>query len=256
MVNLFFSDSAGGSGALHKKAFGFEGEKLTSLDLLLYVGDISSPYNVSLRRDVYNAYFELDSEVSIDIRQLKKHLKKDKQLCLWYSAQDIDEYLGVLATIAQFEGKGISFFIGDCTEICESVAYLQFEENIPCVERRPLFHEEKESLLKEWQTIQAENAPLRLLRNGKVTGLPADYIDNELFGFIGEREVKIADLCQEFLQDELSRKLTFLLWRLRQLIKEGKIDVVKEDWDTDGFYGAPMKNFVRYVIKKNCDRLA
>ena len=40
------------------------------------------------------------------------------------------------------------------------------------------------------------------------------------------------------------------------MFKKVMVDVVKEDWDTDGFYGAPMKNFVRYVIKKNGDRSA
>ena len=59
MVNLFFSGMACGSGHVHRKALGIDNETLTPLNLQLYVGDISSPYNICLRRDVYNAYFEI-----------------------------------------------------------------------------------------------------------------------------------------------------------------------------------------------------
>ena len=72
MVNLFFSGMACGSGHVHRKALGIDNETLTPLNLQLYVGDISSPYNICLRRDVYNAYFEMDSDVSSNLRRLKK----------------------------------------------------------------------------------------------------------------------------------------------------------------------------------------
>ena len=252
MVNLFFSGIACGSGHVHRKALGIDNETLTPLNLQLYVGDISSPYNICLRRDVYNAYFEMDSDVSSNLRRLKKLLKNDKQLCLWYSSLDVDEYLGMLATIAHFDGKGILFYLADCCEMCESIPDLQMVKvKIKKIERRALSNEDKTKLLAEWARIQAENAPLRILKDGKVIGLPADYIDERLFSFMGEKEVQITDLCQEFLRGELSCRLTYLLWRLRQLIEKGTIVVVKEGWDTEGFYGAPMKNFVRCIIKKN-----
>ena len=136
--------------------------------------------------------------------------------------------------------------------MCESIPDLQMVKvKIKKIERRALSNEDKTKLLAEWARIQAENAALRILRDGKVTGLPADYIDERLFAFMGEKEVQITGLCQEFLRDELSCRLTYLLWRLRQLIEEGTIVVVKEGWNTEGFYGAPMKNFVRSIIKKN-----
>ena len=50
-------------------------------------------------------------------------------------------------------------------------------------------NEDKTKLLAEWARIQAENAPLRILKDGKVIGFPADYIDERLFSFMGEKEV-------------------------------------------------------------------
>lgn len=251
MVNLFFSGSAEGSGHHHSKALGIQGETLESITLELSTGNISTPFNVTSRRDVYNSQYELDWSVSSGIRRLKKALKTDKQLCLWYSAKSIDEYLGMLASVAQFDGTGINIYIADCTEICDAVVYLQDEDDVEPVERHLLTVSEKDKLLKEWERIRSENAPLRIIKEGEVIGLPADYIDKVIFSIIGGDEVVVAKIFENFPWDEYPVKVTFIYYRLRQLIAEGKITVIQEGWDTSGFYGAPMKNPTRNIIKLN-----
>lgn len=117
MVNLFFSGSSEGTARFHNMELGIEGETLVSLTLELNTGDISNPFNVSSRRDVYNSHYELDWAVSGEMRRLKKALKTDKQLCLWYSSKSIDEYLGMLASVAQFDGKGVNIYYGLCGDM-------------------------------------------------------------------------------------------------------------------------------------------
>lgn len=251
MVNLFFSGSAEGTARFHNMELGIEGETLVSLTLELNTGDISNPFNVSSRRDVYNSHYELDWAVSGEMRRLKKALKTDKQLCLWYSSKSIDEYLGMLASVAQFDGKGVNIYIADCTEICEGLAYLDNEDSITPVERQMLSPNDKKTFLEEWERIRSENAPLRMIKEGTVIGLPCDYIDNVIFSIIGDNEVLTAFIFEQFPWKDYPVKVTYINYRLRQLIAEGKINVVKEGWDTTGFYGAPMKNILRNKIKKH-----
>lgn len=253
MINLFFSDTAGGSGRTHQDTLGIKNEALAVIDLRLNTGDISSPFNISLRRNVYNADFELDWSVSEDLRELKKLLNSDNQLCMWYSDKDVDEYLGMLATIAQYDGKGISFYIGNCSDICDSVSALQFQAEIEHVERKQLSNEEKNDLLAEWKHIQSENAPLRIIKDGNIISLPADHIDDVIYSLIGNEEIRVTYIFEHFPWDKYPVVTTYIYYRLRQLIAEGKIDVIKEGWETSGFYGAPFKNINKSIIRKHTD---
>lgn len=255
MINLFFSDSAGGSGVRHRTKLGIELDSIYPLGLWLHAGDISEPFNVSKRRDVYTAYFDLDSVVSGEIRRLKKALKNDNQLCLWYTKTDVDEYLGMLATIYQFNGKGIVFYECDCSDICECISYLQQEEEIGDVQVSLLSGKEITERLTEWKRISSENAVLRMIKDGKVISLPADYIDERIYSIIGEEETKIADICSQLLQQEdMNRKLDFILLRLRQLIESKKIKLVAENYTPIGsHYGPPMKDIMKYIVKKQVE---
>lgn len=253
LINLFFSDSAAGSGACHREKFGLELDSIYGLGLFLHTGDISVPFSVSKRRDVYNAYFKLDWAVSKQIIRLKKALKNDKQLCLWYTKSDVDEYLGMLATLYQFNGKGITFYKCDCSDICECIAYLQQQDKIGDVHISPFSNNEILELLSEWERISLENSALRVLNDGKVISLSADYIDDRIYSIIGDNETKIADICSQILQQaDMSRKLNFILLRIRQLLSEGKIDLVVEGYtQNNAHYGAPMKDIMKCIVKRN-----
>ena len=253
MINLFFSDSAAGSGACHRKKLGLELNSIYGLGLFLHAGDISVPFSVSKRRYIYNAFFELDWAVSDQIRRLKKALKNDKQLCLWYTKTDVDEYLGMLATLYQFNGKGISFYKCDCTDICECLAYLQQEDGIGDVQISPFSNNEISELLSEWERISSENSALRILKDGNVISLSADYIDDRIYSIIGGNETKIADICSQILQQsDMSRKLNFILLRIRQLLDEGKIDLVADGFTpNNAHYGAQTKDIMKCIVKKH-----
>ena len=251
MINLFFSESAGGSGACHRKELGIEISSIYTLDLCLHAGDISVPFSVSKRREVYNAHVELDEVVSDDIRRLKKGLKQDNSLCMWYSANDVDEYLAMLATLYQFNGKGVVFYECDCTDICESVSYLQDEEHFGEVNMVQLSNEEISKRLSQWQQISVENSALRMIDNRSVISLPADYIDERIFDYIGDKSVKVTNICEHILaQDDMQRKLAFLMLRLRQLIDAGALELVSYDTAYRDDYIPPAKNIMRYTLKR------
>ena len=71
---------------------------MMSLELFLHAGNISVPMSVHSRKKVYDAYFDgYFGIVSEEIRRLKKYLKKENSVCIWFSKKDADEYLGMLA---------------------------------------------------------------------------------------------------------------------------------------------------------------
>ena len=108
---------------------------------------------------------------------------------------------------------------------------------------------EKDKILKEWERLRSENAPLRIIKDGKVIGMPSDYIDNVIFTIVGDNEIMATKIYENFPWDKYPVKVTFINCRLRQLIEEGKIIVIKEGWVMSGFYGAPMKDPIKNIIK-------
>lgn len=157
----------------------------------------------------------------------------------------------MLAAIYQFNGKGISFYKCDCSDICECLSYLQQEDEIGDVQVSPLSNNEISELLSEWERISSENSALRMLKDGKVIGLPADYIDDRIYSIIGDNETRIADICGQILQQaDMSRKLNYTLLRIRQLLNEGKLDLVANGFTpNNAHYGVPMKDILKSVVR-------
>lgn len=257
MINLFFSGGASGSANLHKRKLGIQEEIIADIDLMLFAGDISDPFNVNLRRDVYNSYYRLDSIVSKDLRDLKKLLKKDRSLCIWFSCHNTNEYLGMLASVSHFDNKGIALYICDCSDICDGLFDLQFRDDVEPVERHALSLSEKEKYLARWHKLQSENTMLRITKDKRIISLPEDYYDGAIFDFIGDKERKVASVCEYMTGNfsEISDKYTFILMRIRKLIAENKLVLVKEVYDNnDGYYGKPEKNIMKYIVKNKDDR--
>ena len=251
MVNLFFTSTAEANGRYYRKRFGIDGEALVSVSLSLDTGNISEPYNVVSRREVYNANFLPEASISGEIKRLYKALKNDDQLCFWYSAIDVNEYLGMLASVSQFGGGALKLYLADCTRLCESLSKLQLdEEKVPDL-RHPLSADEIGKLLGEWERIRVENAAVRIIKGGKVAGFPDNYIDDAIYSVMGDNSIKTSALFERFPWTHYPVSATFMNYRIRQLISDGRIDVVELGWDPYGSYGAPMKIRARNIISKH-----
>lgn len=248
MINLFFSGSAAGNIFNNHKEFGLSDENVIFIALHLYAGDISEPFNVSSRKEVYNAYFKLASAVSSDIRRFKQLLKKDNDLCIWYSSREVDEYLGMLATVFDPHINGHTIYLCDCEQVSESIAIFDENADLSKIERHLITADESSSFRTQWSILQAENAPLRVLNNGKIVSKPIDYADELIYNEIGDNETVIADICSELMKGDLARKLDFILMRIRQLIKEGKLEIVKRV-KCDECYGKPFEDIMKCTVK-------
>lgn len=238
LLNIFFGGSSEGEAYAHRKELGIDGDNMVSVTLALHAGDISKPLSVNARRKVYNAWFDCMSDnVSAEIRRLKKRLKPENHVCIWYSVEDTDEYLGMLVMLEYLNGKGKNIFLCEYSDLINVLAYLEGMTIQKPPEEKHLDHLHYQQLLDEWYRIKDINAELRIIRNGRIENLPADYMDKRIFEIMGDHEIKVAKITQELLSSDFPRLLYFINYRIRQLIDLGEINLVKQGMVDEGIYG-------------------
>ena len=255
MINLFFS--APDAGYLRhlsrKKVMNTYIDNIVVLDLDLMVGNIRTPFSVKSRNYEYESlYEERNKHVSKQIMNFEKLLKDETEICIWYSSEDTNGYLGMLAVVERSSSRKVSVLLCDYGNICNNKT--EDEECFKTVIYPPskmiLTENILHSLLNEWSELQEKNTALRLIEKGKVVSYPEDYLDNYIFESIGNDAVRAtAVFTYEPLFNKYPRIYCFLMYRLHRLIDSGKIIVVEEGMMEYGSYGM-IKDFLRSIIKK------
>lgn len=250
MLNIFFSGSSEGKAHFRRKELGIDGEDCTSLDLFLHAGDISIPMSVSVRSKVYDVVYDGYSSIESDeIRLLKRKLKKENSVCIWYSIKDTDEYLGMLAVLEYLNGKGKTIYLCEYSDMVDVLYYLDDKEITAPPERKILAMNKYQRFMNEWAEIKKVNAELRIIRNGKIENMPADYIDQRIFEIVGDGEVTVYSIIQPILCDDLPRMLAFIKYRIQTLIDCGQLEVVKQGMVQQCVYGR-MKEFMKTIVRR------
>ena len=92
---------------------------------------------------------------------------------------------------------------------------------------RPITWSEFETDPDEWVKICGEDKGVRLLEGGKKLKQKGyDYYDDELLKFIGNEWQKVAKLFQQYYSKvKETTGDAYLLWRLKQLFEEGKVEM-------------------------------
>ena len=107
---------------------------------------------------------------------------------------------------------------------------------------------EHQQYMRELNEIKAVNAELRIMKDGKIQNMPADYIDNKIFQLIGDEEVPVYKIVGTILSEDLPRMLAFTNYRLYQLLESGKLILVKQGVVQQGIYGW-AKEFFKSIVK-------
>lgn len=95
--------------------------------------------------------------------------------------------------------------------------------------RRLLSPEECAALAAEWETLCRENAPMRVLEDGRLCSAPEDYYDGLILS-----EVPVDDVCAASVigcvigRHQLHISDMLIYKRLRSLIAQGKVGVVAD----------------------------
>ncbi|RAJ82167.1 uncharacterized protein DUF3658 [Chitinophaga dinghuensis] len=170
---------------------------------------------------------------------LKTQLKEDPELEVWIwagqNARDVTGYYWLVSKLYDFSGRIHIIYLNNLPFLNEkgAVFYPTHLHQILPKEflkakklARPVSLAEYELDGDEWHRLMNENAGIRLLEGGKkLKGETVTFYDKDLLAQTGKEFIKAWRVA-----NQVSGKLKypvmdlFLAWRLKELVKEGKLE--------------------------------
>ncbi len=202
------------------------------LDILddLSVGPISN-YDPDLRGEWLNSEFgEYDWRdfLRADAILPSRSIQDKGRLVAWYAPNRAVSYAGFQWWISQIDEKPVSIMSVPDLHFYGTEAMVNLlGQEVELSEKARVRHRE------EWHALRNENAPLRVLQDGRLMSAPLDYFDNLISGFVssewrpatrivGDACFKISSNTGHFIND------LFTFSRLRALSRSGVVE-----WDGD-----------------------
>lgn len=241
MLELCFSESAGGC----LKSAVNEGilprARIACLPLALSFGDISAPENIEEKKEFYDTLFEdYRMEYSGVLKNYMAEFQKEREnadsVRLWYSDAP-SEFCGMLYAADLFCGKGIPVYRINCSRmlleqeagIVKGIGHSgEMEPRETAFLANSAERMSGEMLAQcsaEWKRLAAENAPLRVMENGRAVSADAGYYDGLLMKHIPqEGETLVARVIGEMIgEEQIFAEDYFLAKRIRELIASGRL---------------------------------
>ncbi|HWB91422.1 MAG TPA: DUF1835 domain-containing protein [Puia sp.] len=180
---------------------------------------------------------------SAKVAALKQRLMEDPKEIVWiWAAQnkhDVSGYYWLMSQLKEFQGRIYILYLNNLPFINEK-GLIFYPENlfqIPPREflkarklARPITLSEFEIDPDEWNRLCQEDKGVRILEGGKkLSQHPYTYYDDELRKFITGDWIKASKLIGQFLSK--AKQTTgdaYLLWRIKQLVAAGELEVQGE----------------------------
>ncbi len=201
-----------------------------------------------------------DTDDNEKVTALKQRLLDDGKEVAWiWAAQnkhDVSGYYWLMSQLKEFQGRVFILYLNNLPFINEK-GQLFYPNNlfeIPPREflkarklARPVTLSEFEIDPDEWLRLCQEDKGVRILEGGKkLAQYPYTYYDEELKRFITGDWIKASKLIGQFLGK--AKQITgdaYLLWRVKQLVAAGELDVQGElkgmkDFEIKAKTGSPV----------------
>ncbi|MBS1601915.1 MAG: DUF1835 domain-containing protein [Bacteroidetes bacterium] len=177
------------------------------------------------------------------VAALIQRLQQDTQEFVWiWAAQnkhDVSGYYWLMSQLKDFQGRIFILYLNNLPFINEKgqIFYPVNLFDIPAREflkarklARPITLSEFEIDPDEWGRLCQENAGVRILEGGKkLSQHPYTYYDEELKKFITGDWIKASKLIHQFIgKAKQTTGDAYLLWRIKQLVAAGELDVQGE----------------------------
>jgi len=177
------------------------------------------------------------------VAALIQRLQENTQEFVWiWAAQnkhDVSGYYWLMSQLKDFQGRIFILYLNNLPFINEKgqIFYPVNLFDIPAREflkarklARPITLSEFEIDPDEWGRLCQEDAGVRILEGGKkLSQHPYTYYDDELKKFITGDWIKASKLIHQFISK--AKQTTgdaYLLWRIKQLVAAGELDVQGE----------------------------
>ena len=177
------------------------------------------------------------------VAALMQRLREDTQEFVWiWAAQnkhDVSGYYWLMSQLKDFQGRIFILYLNNLPFINEKgqIFYPVNLFDIPAREflkarklARPITLSEFEIDPDEWARLCQEDTGVRILEGGKkLSQHPYTYYDEELKKFITGDWIKASKLIHQFAgKAKQTTGDAYLLWRIKQLVAAGELDVQGE----------------------------
>lgn len=220
------------------------------------VGPIANIYETEgyqTRRDWWKKVLEHSPYVEqldiiddkLTVHKLKESLDGDfdEQVWIWVAPNqhDVCGYYWLINQLKDYEGRVYILSLNNLPFISEkgNIFYPRDLFEIPAKEfikakklARPVTISEFELDGDEWKKLCSENGIVRILEGGKkIISKDASYYDNDIMAALTKEPQKLQKVFGTlFSKMKLHTGDVFLAWRMKELINEGKIEIVG-DWN-------------------------
>ncbi len=175
-----------------------------------------------------------------EVAQLKEKLNANTNEIVWiWAAQnkhDVSGYYWLMSQLKDFQGRIFILYLNNLPFVNEkgnifyptSLFQIQPKEFVKAKKlARPITLSEFEIDPDEWSKLGNEEKDIRLLEGGKKLAQKSeDYYDSEFVKYIGKDWIKVNKLfTQYYSKAKETTGDAFLLWRLRKMIEEGKLEM-------------------------------
>ena len=217
------------------------------------IADIYETEGYQLRRDWWKKVLEnspYTEQVNIVDDKLAVHQLKEKlqdasqQVWIWIAPNqhDVCGYYWLVSQLKEFEGRVYILSLNNLPFINEKggIFYPADLHEIPAKEfikakklARPVTISEFELDGDEWKKLCSENGIVRILEGGKkIVSKDASYYDDNIIASVTKEPQKLHKVFNIlFGKMKLHTGDVFLVWRIKELIDEGKIELIG-DWST------------------------
>ncbi|MBW0162356.1 MAG: DUF1835 domain-containing protein, partial [Sediminibacterium sp.] len=213
------------------------------------LGDIYATEGYQLRRDWWKSLLEFSPYTEqldlVDDKLTVHHLLKqldeepDTEVWIWMAqnAHDVCGYYWLMSQLKDYQGRVQVLYLNNLPFINEKgqIFYPSYLHEIQPKEflkakrlARPITLSEFEVDPDEWKKHCQESAMVRFLEGGKkIIGKEVSFFDKDILAHINSEPQKLSKILTNTLSKmKVKTGDVFLVWRIRELINEGKLEAI------------------------------
>jgi hypothetical protein len=216
------------------------------------IANIYDPEGYQARKDWWKQVFEFSPysgeldiiDDKLTVHNLMKQLKEDASLNIWVwmgqNHHDVCGYYWLMSQLKEYQGRIFLLYLNNLPFINEkggifyptNLFEIQPKEFLKAKKlARPITLSEFEVDPDEWKKLYNENGIVRILEGGKkIVSKDETFYDKDILNALSAEPQKLQKVLHNiFSKMKVRTGDAFLVWRIRELINEGKLEA-QGDW--------------------------
>lgn len=169
-------------------------------------------------------------------KELDEHPKEELWIWMGQNQHDVCGYYWLVSQLSSYQGRVVVLYMNNLPFINEK-GQIFYPANLHEIQPKEFLKARKlnrkvtlsefEVDPDEWKKLMSENAMVRLLEGGKkIVGKDEDFYDKDILSGLTKEWQKGNRAMQSILSKmKIKTGDVFLLWRMKQLAEEGKLEI-------------------------------